>query len=149
MTNDTKKRCPTCGETDISKFGSNRSRKDKLTTYCLSCKSKKGLETYYRHHDTRREAENRRRREEPERYRGYARTYYQRHREKGIAYSRLWKERNPEKAKAQRKRYQASPEYKAWRRAYEKALRQTPARQAYMHAYQRAYYRARKGNHAR
>ena len=31
------KRCPHCGETDITKFGTDRSRKDGLSLLCSSC----------------------------------------------------------------------------------------------------------------
>lgn len=33
------KKCPVCGESNISKFGKNKSRKDGLQCYCKSCKN--------------------------------------------------------------------------------------------------------------
>ena len=47
------KRCPHCGETDITKFGIDRSRKDGLTLYCRACNTRKHREDTAKHRDKR------------------------------------------------------------------------------------------------
>jgi hypothetical protein len=40
------KQCPTCGETDLAKFGKDQHRPDGLATYCKACRAARHARTY-------------------------------------------------------------------------------------------------------
>jgi len=110
--------CPTCGEKDISKFGKNNARADRLMLKCKKCTNAEGQK--------RREEETLEQREERLAYHA---TYNASHREQLNAAAKRRYQNDPERAKAEVSAWQAShPElvrfYTSQRRAREKGTLQ-------------------------
>lgn len=94
------KHCPKCDKTlDESFFGKDSTRRDGLQAYCIDCCRKGNRDSYNKHRESRLEHMAEYRRENYEEYRAKARACQKRNSKKKVERDRIWRSKNPEKAR--------------------------------------------------
>jgi 5-methylcytosine-specific restriction endonuclease McrA len=91
------KRCPKCGESDLSKFYKNKSRKDGLTLYCKVCHTAKSIQWQKENRDKVNNTERRWLDRNRDKRRAQIRENQQKHSAKYRLIKAIWKKLNLDK----------------------------------------------------